>query len=126
MTQFQKGNQAAVGHGRGHTPARWTAEVKDTIQRVFDGLGGYEELLAWCLREPSNQSDFYKHIWVKLLPMQLNVKSHKDIVYRSVAEVDAALGERGLSLATIERLKQIDLRPDDAVEAQNDATDETS
>ncbi len=113
MTQFQKGNQVAVGKGRGHTPARWTAEVKDVIQRVFDGLGGYEELLAWCLREPSNQSDFYKHIWVKLLPMNLNVKAQKDVVYHSVQEVNEALGQRGLSLATIERLKQIDLRRDD-------------
>ncbi len=43
--------------------------------------------------------------------MQLNVKAHKDVVYHSVQEVNEALGQRGLSLETIERLKQIDLRP---------------
>ncbi len=58
--------------------------------------------------------------------MNANVKSQKDVVYHTVQEVNEALGERGLSLATIERLKQIDLRPDDVVEVQNDATNETS
>ncbi len=58
--------------------------------------------------------------------MNANVKSQKDVVYHTVQEVNEALGERGLSLATIERLKQIDLRPDDVVEVQNDPTNETS
>ncbi len=112
---FQKGHQKYGGNQLGSSH-RWTAEVKDVIQRVFDGLGGYEEMLAWCLREPQNQSDFYKHIYVKLLPMQLNVKAHKDVVYHTVQEVNEALGQRGLSLETIERLKKIDLRPDDVID----------
>ncbi len=48
------------------------------------------------------------------------------MVYHTVQEINEALGQRGLSLDIIERLKKIDLRPDDVVEVQNDPTDETS
>ncbi len=111
---FQKGHAKFGGNQLGSSH-RWTAEVKDTIQRVFEGLDGYEGLLAWCKADAQNQSDFYTKIWVKLLPMRLNVKAHKDVVYHSVQEVNEALGQRGLSLETIERIKQIDLTPDDVI-----------
>jgi hypothetical protein len=84
-----------------------------TTLALFLLVGGYKELLAWCRADAQNQSDFYTKIWVKLLPMQVNVKAHKDVVYHTLQEVNEALGARGLSLETIERLKQIDLRSDD-------------
>ncbi len=108
---FQKGNK--YGHGRSGIPNKMTAEVKDVIQRVFEALDGVDGLLAWAKKDDERLSMFYTKIWVKLLPMQLNVRPHKDVVYHTVQEVNEALGQRGLSLDTIERLKQIDLRPDD-------------
>ncbi len=112
---FQKGN--TFGHNRLGTHNKLPAEVKEIIAKCFeDGLGGYQALVDWCKANPANLSTFYSKIWIRLLPMQLNVHAHKNVVYRSVQEVNQALGHRGLSLETIERLKKIDLRPDDVLD----------
>ncbi len=112
---FQKGNK--YGHGRSGIPNKMSAEVKEIIAKCFeDGLGGYQSLVDWCKSDPEHLTIFYSKIWIKLLPMQINVRAPKDVVYHSVQEINQALGQRGLSLETIERLKQIDLRPDDVID----------
>jgi hypothetical protein len=49
-------------------------------------------------------------MWIRLLPMQVNVEARKDIVYRSYHELNIALANRGLSLDSIQKLKQIDVK----------------
>jgi hypothetical protein len=54
------------------TPNRTTAAVKDAIQIVASNLGGPDRMLAWAKEDPLNERIFWKDIYPKLLPLQVN------------------------------------------------------
>jgi hypothetical protein len=54
------------------TPNRLTRLAREAIELAFEGIGGVEALTAWARK---NRGVFYQHIYTKLLPMQVNVKS---------------------------------------------------
>lgn len=45
-----------------------TASAKAAIQECFEMLGGVEALKTWA---EANPTDFYKSVWVKILPLTL-------------------------------------------------------
>lgn len=49
-----------------------TQSVKDAIAQAADELGGSDRLLAWVKEEPINERIFWKDIYTKLLPLQVN------------------------------------------------------
>ena len=49
---------------------------------------------------------FYTRMYVRLLPMTLDARSHKDVVYQTSAEVVDMFGSAGMSLELIERLRK--------------------
>lgn len=48
-----------------------TVAVKTAIQLVADGLGGPERMLLWVKEDPINERIFWKDIYPKLLPLQV-------------------------------------------------------
>lgn len=50
-----------------------TRIAKDAIELVFEDLGGWQAMAAWA-RE--NQADFYRLIFPKLLPVQMQHAGH--------------------------------------------------
>jgi hypothetical protein len=63
------------------------------------------EFLKWIKSKPYREDLFYSKMWIKLLPMHINVQSHKDVVYRSYEELSVAFANKGISLEAIEQLK---------------------
>lgn len=66
----------AATHSRKAGPGRpkgsvnkTTANAKEAIEAAFEGIGGIPALTAWA---NDNQGDFYKMIFPKLIPVQLN------------------------------------------------------
>jgi hypothetical protein len=49
-----------------------TQSVKDAISQAADELGGSNRLLSWVKEEPINERIFWKDIYTKLLPLQVN------------------------------------------------------
>lgn len=54
-------------------PRTKTKKAYEAIELAFEGIGGVDALIAWA-RE--NQGDFYKTIFPKIIPVQLN---HGDV-----------------------------------------------
>ncbi len=76
------------------------------VEQGKDGLVGY---LKWVAKtEPRS----FMAILGRLLPMQVRVDAFAQTVYKSYHEVSVALADHGLSLEAIEKLKQIDLKPE--------------
>lgn len=46
-----------------------TANAKEAIELAFQGIGGVPRLQAWA---EQNEGDFFKLIFPKLIPVQLN------------------------------------------------------
>ena len=66
-----KGQEKVTGSGRKlGTKDKATVTAKQSLQAVFDEIGGVEAMAAWALR---NQTEFYK-LYTKLLPIDTNNK----------------------------------------------------
>lgn len=65
----KKGQKAPEGAGRPKGSLnRATVEAKAAIETAFQMIGNVEALAAWA---KENQSDFYKHVWIKILPLSI-------------------------------------------------------
>lgn len=51
---------------------RVTVEAKAAIEATFHDLGGSDALTTWATENPD---DFYKHVWVKILPKNMDITS---------------------------------------------------
>ena len=89
---------------------KMTAEVKEVLARCFEGVGGYDAFVRWVESSPERLDTFYSKMWIKLLPMNIRPEGHKDVVYKSYEEVSIALADHGISLDSIQKLKQLDLK----------------
>ena len=65
-----------------------TKMVKDAIDSVYQGVGGNDYLLKFA---QDNPEVFLTRIWVKLLPMQFNVKVNNDFASILNAARDRAI-----------------------------------
>lgn len=54
------------------TPNKTTAVVKDVIEKVAHDLGGAARMLKWTKQDPVNERIFWKDIYPRLLPLQVN------------------------------------------------------
>jgi hypothetical protein len=105
---FKKGNK--LGKGRGALN-KIPAEAKDVLARAYTALGGFQGFVDWCKSSDERLDYFYTKMWIKLLPMNIHVESNKNVVYKSYHEVSIALADHGISLDSIEKLKQIEFKP---------------
>jgi hypothetical protein len=108
-TSFKKGRKKTGGRQAGVDNVL-SAEAKDVLVRAYTERGGFERFLKWIDSKPYREDLFYSKMWIRLLPMHINVQSHKDVVYRSYHELSIALADKGLSLDSIQKLKQIDVK----------------
>ena len=63
-----KGHKRYGGRTKG-TPNKTTVIAIEAIEMAFHGIGGPQAFTAWA---NENQGDFYRMIFPKLLPVQLN------------------------------------------------------
>ena len=68
MANGHGGKRAGAG-GKAGVPRTKTKKAYEAIELAFEGIGGVAALIAWA-RE--NQGDFYKLIFPKIIPVQLN------------------------------------------------------
>jgi len=91
---FKKGNtlrKKGVSGRQAGSENKMTREVKEILVKMFgEGLGGYEGFLKWVKSDPENLSAFYTRLWIKMLPMHVNVEAREKIVYRSYQELSVA------------------------------------
>jgi hypothetical protein len=76
---FKKGE---VTNPKGRTkgvPNKATAQAKEAIEKAFALIGGEGSLAEWA---EENKSDFYKHIWVKILPLQITGEAGKPLEFK--------------------------------------------
>ena len=130
-TSFKKG-QRSVGRRAG-TPNKMTAEVKEVLARCFEDVGGYDAFVKWVESSPERLDTFYSKMWIKLLPMNIRPdirpEGHKNVVYKSYEELSIAFADRGISLNSILKLKQLDLkaeRPKGAEQPAKQVSSDTS
>lgn len=50
------------------TPNKATAHAKAAIEEAFEAIGGVNSLASWA---EDNRTDFYRSVWVKILPLQV-------------------------------------------------------
>jgi hypothetical protein len=72
------GKRANAGRPAG-APNKITMDVKQSIERVAEGLGGAEGMLAWAQSDKANERIFWSNIYPRILPKEIK------------AEVDAQL-----------------------------------
>jgi hypothetical protein len=66
-------NLEGVARGRPKgSPNKTTSIAKDAIAKAADELGGADRLIEWIKEEPINERIFWKDIYTKLLPLQVN------------------------------------------------------
>jgi hypothetical protein len=104
---FKKGNKGRPVGALNKLPAG----AKDVLARAYTELGGFERFMQWIESEPEHLAHFYTKMWIKLPPMNIHVESNKNIVYKSYHEVSVALADHGISLDSIQKLKQIEFKP---------------
>jgi hypothetical protein len=76
---FKKGNPGRpVG-----AVNRLNAEVKDVLVRAYHDLGGFKAFMKWLREDQEHLDHFYQHMYMKLLPMQVNVDKTENVVYKS-------------------------------------------
>ncbi len=68
MANGHGGKRKNAGAKKGE-PRTKTKQAYEAIEMAFEGIGGVPALTAWA-RE--NQGDFYKIIFPKIIPVQLN------------------------------------------------------
>ena len=109
---FKKGNQLRKGIGRGvGADNKMSAEAKDVLARAYLELGGFEGFVKCCRSSQEHMDWFYTRMWIRLLPMQIRVEHKEDIIYKSYHEVSVALADHGISLDSIQKLKEIEFKP---------------
>jgi hypothetical protein len=67
MANGHGGKRKGAG-GKAGVPRTKTKQAYEAIELAFEGIGGVKALTDWA-RE--NQSDFYKTIFPKIIPVQL-------------------------------------------------------
>jgi hypothetical protein len=82
---FKKGNKRGKGRPVGGV-SKLPAEAKDLLARAYTELGGFEGFVKWCKSSDERLDWFYTRMWIKLLPMNIQVQSNKNIVYKSYHE----------------------------------------
>lgn len=60
--------QPKLGGRKPGTMNKTTIEAKAAIEAAFQRIGDVDALAQWA---KDNQSEFYKHIWVKILPLSI-------------------------------------------------------
>jgi hypothetical protein len=101
-TTFKKGEGGRIAG----VANKMSRECKEMIQNCFEGMGGLDGLIKWALSTPERTDAFYTRMYIRLLPVNLDIRSHKDVVYHTAAEVQDAFGAMGLSLELIEALRK--------------------
>jgi hypothetical protein len=81
-TSFKKGDKRNKGRPAG-AENRLTAEFKDMLVRAFNERGGFDRFLKWIGSSKDREDIFYGRMMIKLLPMNLKVESHKDVINES-------------------------------------------
>jgi hypothetical protein len=112
-TSFKKGNtnrKNGISGRKAGAENALSAEAKDVLVRAYSEVGGFERLIKWINSTPDREDTWWSKMWIRLLPMNIKVESHKDVVYRSYHELSVAFADRGVSLESIEKLKQLDLK----------------
>jgi len=69
---FAKGNK---GRPKGAVN-KTTVLAKEAYQLAFDGLGGWEGMMAWAKRDPDNLKAFYA-MYARLIPMDVTSKDER-------------------------------------------------
>jgi|SaaInlStandDraft_7_1057024.scaffolds.fasta_scaffold07079_9 hypothetical protein len=77
MGKFVKGQKKTGGRTKG-VVNKDSRMVLDAIESVYEGVGGNGYLLKFAQENPEA---FLTRIWVKLLPMQVNVKVSNDFTH---------------------------------------------
>jgi hypothetical protein len=113
---FRKGDGRKAERSRQGTPNKMSRECKEMIQSCFESLGGLDGLIAWAKSTPERMDMFYSRMYVRLLPVSLDVRTHKDVVYHTVAEVNDRLGQAGMTLELLERLRREEQRQPKVIE----------
>jgi hypothetical protein len=85
MARFKKGHKQP-NQAKGRPPGsenKLSAEAKDVLVRAYTEIGGFEKFREWVTSTPERLDTFYSKMWIRLLPMNIKVESHKDVVYKS-------------------------------------------
>jgi hypothetical protein len=69
-------------------------------------VGGLDGFIAWIKERPEHRFAFYTRIYPRLLPVNLDIRSHKDVVYHTVQDIQDRFGQVGMTLELIERLRR--------------------
>jgi hypothetical protein len=59
-------------------------------------------------KSDENRGAFYTKMYIRLLPVKVAFKGHKNVVYETLADVRAAYAVRGVALESIEKLKRLE------------------
>jgi hypothetical protein len=70
-----------TGGRKAGTPNKTTQAAKEAIALVAEGLGGSDRMLAWAKEDPLNERLFWKDIYPKLLPLQVDGKLGLNITW---------------------------------------------
>jgi len=114
----KKSNRGGPKHANEHTFRKGTTvhrpsgaenrlnkQCKEMLATCFESVGGLPGLVKWVKESPQNRGAFYTRMWVRLVGLDVHIKDeHKNVVYRTLDEINAALGEQGLTLEMLERL----------------------
>jgi hypothetical protein len=103
---FRRGDGRKAERSRQGTPNKMSRECKEMIATAFECVGGLEGLVAWINASDENRTAFYTRMYIRLLPFNLDIRSHKDVVYHTVDEVKDAFGAAGMTLELIESLRR--------------------
>ena len=59
-------------------------QVHDAVQIAAHGIGGVDRLIAWIKSEPYREDIFWRDIYMKLLPLQ--IESHTTITHEQALD----------------------------------------
>jgi hypothetical protein len=103
---FSKGDGRNAERSRQGTPNKMSRECKEMIASCFEQLGGLEGLVKWAKSSDERLDAFYTRMYVRLLPFNLDIRSHKDAVYHNIQDIKDRFGQAGMTLELIERLRK--------------------
>lgn len=88
MANGHGGKRANAGRKVGQTNES-TRIAKEAIEMVFDKLGGVEAMARWATNNPD---DFYRLIFPKLLPVQMQ---HSGAIEHEIRQIDRRIRHIG-------------------------------
>jgi hypothetical protein len=95
---FEKGKPRPPGAGRrpGSTN-KTTANAKEAIEKVAEGLGGWQGMLKWAKSSPDNERVFWGTIYPKLVPKDINIEGEAAfrIIFETALEMEAKKPQAG-------------------------------